>query len=375
MANYKETIDSKPLQRTAKGLAYEAMRKSISDNIENGIAGILSPKELEEFRELNAEVLRVKDVRPGAVHQTQIMTTMSVMYANDEFIGSRLMPVISTNGSLSGMFYSYDQRDRLSYPDSSMGNRSDPAELSEGRTKTAFGLSVDSLKEYVDQMTVQNQDAPLNELLDAQANVLNGLEFNREIAISAIINTGANYSGNTVAIAAGDRFDTASGGDPGSVVDTAKAAIWSGSGPGKMVLATSLTTYNVLKRHPRILDQIKYGGVSGAQFASRQALADFFEVDEVLVTNARKDTANIGQASATFANIWADSIAILRVSTSPSPRNACFGYTFQDAPNQTDLMFDLSRGSKGSYMARCSRASVSKVVAGLSGYLITTPIG
>lgn len=359
--------DGLPIARTEKGLAYEQFLKK-TQAILSGAKATTDPDVIAA----NEEILELK-TRPGEVHQDEVLTNLSVQYANDEFIGNRLMPVVKTNGSLSAAYFEYNKRDRFAYPDDDMSDRTTANELNQGRSKKTLALTPRSLKEYLDQLTIQNQSAPLNELVDVQQNVLEGMAFRRELRQAAILCSSASYGSNTVALSAGDRWDGPSGGNPGAVVDAATKAIWRGRGPAKTVGFVSLDVHNVLKRHPLILDQFKYAG-NRPGFATREMLREYFELDEYLVGAARKDTANEGQ-TASYGRIWSNVFGIVRVATSPSTRNAVFGFTFQDLDTQTDLFWEPTYGTKGAYMVRSSHSDQEKVIAPDTGFLITTPIG
>ena len=369
-----------PSQKTPEGQAYKAYLRQVKDFATKHALGrdaLLDPAVAAEITELNADILAMKDVSggPAAVHQDTVLGQLSVMYRNDESIGRRVMPTIYSQGALSGVYFEYSKRDGLAYPDDSMRDRTDPAELNQNRIKSTYTLQPRSLIELLDWLVVQNQSAPLNEIVDLTNNVLNGMEFNAEVRIATTMQTAGNYGGNTVAIAAADRWDTGSGGDPGGIVDAARAACWGGSGTGKWVITVSLPLHNILKRHPRILDTFKYGqGSLGAKFATRQMLAEYFEVDEYLVGAARKDTANIGQ-TASYSRIWGDSLTVTRVCETPSLRNVAFGYTVQDNPTISELFWLADKGAKGMYKGRCSHSDQHLVIAPTSSYLVTAPIG
>lgn len=371
-------VNGMPQQEYAESRAYKAFRKHL-DKVMRGQA---SKEEIDEWAEENATLREMadmvqRDVRPSNVHVSEVLTSISVMYANGDFIGDRIMPPIvgSTAGKLTAQYYKFDKRDRLAYPDDTLGEGDDPAELSQNRSLEPVALTIRSLRELVNQYTLQNQDQPLNELVDAQQNVAYGMKFRRELRVITEATTAGNFGSNTLAIAAGDRWDTSTGGDPGGVVDAAKAATWTGSGGGRWVAACSLPVYNVLKRHPKILDTFKYGaGSSGPKSATRQMLADYFDVDELLVGEARKDIANLGQ-TASYSRMWPDVFGIYRVSGSLNVRNAAFGYTLQDAPTQSDLTFSLEKSAKGVWQARSTHADKQQIVCADCAYLITTPIG
>jgi hypothetical protein len=328
---------------------------------------------VEEMERSNAEFLSLKAVRPGTVHVNQVLESLSVAYANEEFIGGILCPTVETGGKLSGVYYTYEKNDKLSYPDDTAADRTELAELNENRSTGTYSLTPRGFKEYVDQLTIQNQDTVLDELMDATENVLYALDFKEEQRAITLIEATGNYGGNYGAVAAGDRWNDG-GGDPGAVVDAAKAACWTGNGPGRWVIQTSLDVYNVLKRHAGILDMLKYGGQAGSpKMASIQMLCEYFGVEQLLVGAARYNTANEGQ-TASYGRMWANGLSILRVSDSPSRRNASWAYTFQDGPTQSDQMWQLEKSVKGAWMCRSSRCTQKKVIAPLAGYRITTPI-
>jgi len=355
-------------QRTPEGVAYEKLFLATQR-----LGRRPDSKRVADVQAENAALRALAEVTPGSVHVSQVLTNLSVQYANDEFIGERVMPVIFTGGKLAQTYFTYTKTDQFSYPDDTMAARTTANELNENRSTASVALQPRALREFVDQLVLQNQDAPLNELADATNNVLNGMQFNREVRIATAIMAQANYGTQYTSLAAGDRWDSAGGGDPGGVVDDALAAVWSGMGPGRWVLVGSLAVFNVLKRHEGILDKFKFGG-GGARFSTPAMLADFFGVDEFLVGRARQNTANIGQ-TASYARIWADKLALVRVSSAPSIRNAAFGFVFQDAPTRTTQTFDVAMGTDGGYWNRCARSDQEKIVAADTGYLIQTPIG
>lgn len=372
-------FDAELGQETDEGKQYNAVRKHVLDRLRDGkrLGFDLEAEDelgmqLSELGAENEAILALKELTPGMVHTSDVLTSLSVMYANDEFIGGRLMPTVMTSGKLSGIYYTYDKRDRLSYPDDTAGHKSTLAELNQGRSTGNYSLTPRGLTEWLDMLTLQNEDAPLNELLDIQENVLHGMMFRRELRIAAVIQTSGNYSGNTTAIGAGDRWDVI-GSNPGPVVDIAKAAMWRGNGPTKDIMKLSLSVYNTLKRHPAVLDRWSIGN-DGVKFASRQMLAAYFDVDEVIVGAPRKDTANEG-VSASYSRIWDDTVAIVRVAQRPSIRSASFGYVFQDAPTTSDLFFEANKFTKGGYMQRNSHCDQEKVIAGDTSYLLTTVVG
>lgn len=329
------------------------------------------PDLASDIAEINKD-LALKVNTPGAVSRTQLLENLAVQYANEEFIGTRLLPIVPVQPSLglSVEYWLYDKANQFSYPSDEVGTTGAVNTVSEKVSKTSTALVRRALKEFSDSWVVSMQDNIVSRLIAPQMNVLHGLNFLLEQRIAAILVNSSNYGANTVALAGGDRWDTATG-DPAAVVDAAKLALWSGTGPGRWVAFTSPAVHNVLKRHPAVLDTFKYTG-NPPKMATKAMLAEYFELDDYVVGAARYNSANEGQ-TASYSRIWTDVFGIVRVADSPSTQNASFGYTLQQ-PMQTETWYIQGQGGRGGYYVQSSHADKSLIVCADCGYLVTTPI-
>lgn len=349
-------------QRTERGLSFDRKLRTLGDKLRS---------EPDLVRAVD-ERLRQLQLSPTGVTTTPVLQELSVAYANDDFIGERLMPTVP-HSKLSGEYWSRTKATGFSYPDDAVGTEGSVNQVSEKVETDTFSLTRRSLKEKVDAWTMDEMDSVVAELVDPMMNVMDGLAFRRELRIAAVAGVSATYGSNTTAIAAASRWDTASGGNPGKVVDTAKTSLWSGTGPGRWVAFCSLDVYNALKRNPVILDAVKYSGSITPAMVNRRVLASYFEVDELLVGMARKNSANENQ-TASYARMWPDVFGIVRVADRPSRRSASFGITIEQ-PLQTQQWFQNSVGGRGAYWTQASLADKHQVLCADCGYLITTPIG
>jgi len=366
MSQIIQAHTSAPIQRTERGLNYDKVLRAIK-----AIGASRDPGEVAEWKAMNEEVLGLK-AASGAILHNYVINTMSVAYQNDAYIGERLMPTVNLNGRLAGSYYSYTKRDSLGYPDDSMAERANANELTRTKTLVNVSLTPRALREYVDELTLNNPEQPLNELVEASANALEGLAFLKEKRIAAVIGASANYGSNTTAIAAASRWDV--GGDPVADIIAMMPGIWSGRGPTKLVGFTSLAVWNVLRQHPRILDLFKFNGNSPG-LAAPSMLAGWFGLDELLIGSAWQDTANEGQ-TAVYAKIWPDVFGVVRVAQNPGSRSASWGVTFQDrAAAEVDTTYSSERGTDGGWYARAKVSDSSAIIAADTGWLLTTVIG
>lgn len=338
------------------------------NSIAKALQGIRDPKNKALVEQSNA-ALRAKALTPGISHSDATIANMSVQYANDEYIGLRLMPVIP-QGHKTGTYFTYDKRAQLAYPDDALGVRGSPNEITRSRGTASFATNGYGYKDFVDNSELQNQDAPLDDLADATAGLLEALAFREELRIATILTDAANYGGNTTALGAAVRWDDA-GSNPVGDIQAARNALWTGRGPGKVVAFTSLAAWTAMQANSQMQDLFKY---TKDGLLQPQQWANYFGIDELLIGAARKDTANEGQ-TASYSRIWGDVFGLVRVATTPSVRNASFGFTFRFGQIDTAQVFDPMIGTKGGYWAKASVDETHKVVAPDTGFLLTTVIG
>jgi hypothetical protein len=305
------------------------------------------------------------------VHQNPILTQLAVRYQNDEMIGTQVMPTIMTDGQLSAQYFIHDSAAYFGVHDDTMAENGQPHEVSQAYTKGTVTLTARGLSALVDQAVIQNATEPLRPLMNATTQVLGLLELARESRIATAVMTAANYGVNTVAIAAADRWNTATGGDPKGDVSTALTSCYP-AGPGTRILGvTSLAVYNVLQQHDRFLDRVKYTGADD----DRMAVARWLGLDDLLVGKSIYDSANEGAGAMTMARLWSNSFAIVSVASTPMVEQASFGFSYQDLPTNAQQIFEDKPGVRGGYYCKAARYDGLAVSGPLSSYLLTTPIG
>lgn len=362
--------DVRSFQRTEKGLAYERRSKKLREGLR-----AKDPKVLAIKAGFDAEMLAQKagsqTPQPNAVHSNTFLTNFSVQYANDQFIGDRLMPIVGVD-KRSDNFATYDKRDRFNAPDDTIGPDGDAAEVAEGRGSDNYSVTDRALMNHVPVETIENQDPVFDEMLDATEAVMAGLAIKREIRIMTKMTTAGNYpTGNKVTLSGSSQWDSASGGDPIGDIQTAAAALFHGSTPTRLVGFTNLDVFNVLVRHAALLDLFKY---TRDGLITSQQLAGLFGLDELLVGASRYDTANIGQ-TASYSRIWGKFFGLARVAIRPSRRSAQFGSTFQlNSDPHAFNWFDPRKGKAGSNYVKVGWSDDHKIVASDTGYLISSPI-
>lgn len=339
-----------------------------SNSVAKALVGIRDPNNKDEFKQANADLV-ARALTPGISHVDATIANMSIQYRNEDYIGTRLMPVIPA-ANKSGTYFTYDKRAQLAYPDDQLGVRGSANELTRSRGTATFATTAYGYKDFVDDSELQNADAPLDDLADATGGLIEALSFREELRIAGILTTAANYGTNTVALGASVRWDDV-GSNPVGDIQSARNNLWTGRGPGKVVAFTSLAAWTAMQSNAQLQALFQY---TKDGLLKPEQWANYFGIDELLIGAARKDTANEGQ-TASYTRMWGDVFGLVRVATTPSVRNASFGFTFRFGGIHTAQVFDPMIGAKGGYWAKASVEETHKIVAPDTGYLITTVIG
>lgn len=309
-----------------------------------------------------------KSVGPAGVHQNATLSNVSIQYANEQFIGLQLMPIVQV-AKESDIYYLYPRGERMQYPDDTLGDRGRANEIHETRNTATYTTLPRGLSNYVAQRTLNNQDSPLDEFVDLTESINEGLDYLEEQRIAIIMGTTGNFgAGQFATLAGATQWSSTGGGSPIANIQTARAAIWQGRGPSRLVAYSNLDVFNVLSRHQSILDLFKYNG-SSPGLATPDMIAGFFGISKYLIGEARSNTAVEGDADV-FARLWGPDFGIVRVARRPTRRNASFGYTFRQGQKLTVVEYDALAGHGGGYIAQVSHSETHLVVASPTGYLI-----
>ena len=368
------------LQRTKRGVAFQRW----SDELRNLLDG-RTPEDQRKLAAANETFIRglgrpqhgmnsdvTKAVTPTAVHVDALMSTFSVMYANDEYIGERLMPPV-TVAKRSNKFATYNKRDRFAFPDDEIGHRAQSNELDEGRSTDNYSVTDYGFKNFLDLETAENEDAPLNEMVDLVESINEGIAFKREKRILTIVTTAGNFGSNTADATTEWDATSPAGGTIVADLLAARSALWQGRNPTMKIGYCPLNVWNTcIANNAAIRDLFKYVAEG---LAVTTQVARYFRLDDILITEAREDTANIGQTASYARMVTADVFGIIAAARNPSPRSLHFGSTFRMRGDPyTTQWTDPSVGKRGGIYARVAVSEDHKIVSADAGYLITDAI-
>jgi hypothetical protein len=314
----------------------------------------------------------VQAIGPREVHTDRALTNFAVQYVNEEYIGDSLSSAPIPAASKSDEYYVFNERNRLGFPDDRLGDRDYPNQVTQNYSSDSFLCQDRGLEHPVSEATILNQDAVLDVLRSATEIVSEGIAFNREVRWASLFGTSANYGANTASLAALPWSNPAS--DPARDVLTARGQLWSGAGAGIWKGFMSYDVYKNLATHPGLISKFAGSGrVDKSGLVTPQMLADIFDLAEIHIGRAWKDTANEGQ-TASYSRIWPDVFGIVRVARSASKYNAVFASRFQWLKQRVTITNDQRAGVRGTHFVGSTLSDVEKVIAAKTGYLLTSVI-
>jgi len=262
---------------------------------------------------------------PENVHKDQILSNISIMYRNEAYVGTELMPIVPVKKK-SDIYYIYDSKaDRFRIPQTLRAPRTESRTVDWKVTTDGYVCDEHALNDLIDDIERDNADKPLNPEVDTVEFLTDIIQLGLEMRIKDQLV--ASLSAN----APGVVWDTYETSDPIVDIETGKNAIHAVIFKEPNILLLGKAVYDKLKHHPKILDRIKYvqKGV-----VTPELMASIFEVEKVIVGKAGYNTAKEGKPES-LSYLWGKNAILAYVEPNPGIKKFSLGYTFQSQKFQT----------------------------------------
>lgn len=274
------------------------------------------------------------------LHIDRPLTNYAVEYRNEALIAPQVAPFVPVNNK-SDSFVVFTKADKFSLPADLRGPKAEAKETTWGTSSDTYACKDRALKDFISDAMASNADVNINPNERTVGFLTDLLLLNFEKRIADLAFTYANYatSGLRTTLTAGDQFSSPASSDPIGVVDTAVNACFMPAN----TLIMGKTVYDVLKRHPQLLDHVKGGSTASAPAKVNLAnMAEIFEVDQILIGKAKYNSNMKGQ-TAGYSNIWGDSIVACYIDPSVTLDNLSAFKTFRWIQVSTDAGYKVRR--------------------------------
>ncbi len=324
-----------------------------------------------------------------------VRTAVALSYNEPGAIADRVLPPLPRLPQDQFWWREYAKADAYVVPDVSLGRTGEPAQVEFG------GKRIEDRTEHhglMDVVPVSDQDAAMSGGWSDPANVAavnlrHLLALAREKRTADLVFSASSYSADYMtdlasANGGNDQFDE-DGGDVLGVIEAARTAMV--FPPNVAVIGQS--AWSKLRLHPKVLKAVNRVSGADSGMASRMAVAELIEVDELLVGSVRIATSKRGNA-VTTARVWGKHMALIHRGTLGAAQTMgdtggmsgetlissqdipTFGFTAVYVEMMVHSMIATKRGIKGAHEI-IARDSCKEVVAGGKagfGYLIQNAV-
>lgn len=290
------------------------------------------------------------------------LTAIAIAYKNAGYIADIVLPRIRV-GKQNFKFLQYAAETQFTAPDSLVGRRSRPNQVELKADEVSDNTEDHALDGGVPRADIDNADARYDPLGDEVAFIMELLALRREMRAAAIVFASATYDvGLKTTLAGANQFS-----DPSSDAITVvnKALDLPLMRPNQMVFGQS--GWTTFRSRPDIVEAVLGTGAKKGS-VTKEAVAELFEVNEVIVGQARGNTAKKGQA-ASLSRLWGNHLALTYKAPVPQAKGAVtFGGTFQWGEAEASQWEDKNMGMRGGVACRAGESVKERVIASQAGY-------
>ncbi len=248
--------------------------------------------------------------------------------ADAGYIGEALFPTISPVAKQNDRYYKIDPDSYLRVADSRRSpgvaaNRVEWKVSSDG-----FFCDNYALADEIPLEDLANADGVLNARQGSADFITDNLLRDREQRIANKVTSVSNV-GSGVVLSGNNQWSAVQSADILGQISTGRQHIHSRTGILPNVLAMDWKSWDLMTRNERLIELFK--NVQGGRL-TKQNLLDLFELEDILVSKAVKNTANEGAAAA-MASVWGDAAVLAYVNPRiKSQRVTTFGVGFRWIP-------------------------------------------
>ena len=274
------------------------------------------------------------------VHISAALTNVSVAYFQDEanFIADKVFPMIPVVHQ-TDQYFVWSLADFFRDEAQQRADGAESAGSGFNLTTQSYSAAVYALHKDIGPQIRANADPAIDIDVTTTRALTQKLLIKRDrIFVQKFLTTGLWTGGvggtDAVGTAGGTPGTTTpplwsddANGDPFTDIATAQTGILQGTGFMPNVLTLGWKVYQALRKHPLVVDRIKYTSQPDAKSITPALLAQMFDVEEVVVSKAVYNAAAEGLTANTSFIVGANALLAYKASA-PSLNEPTAGYTF-----------------------------------------------
>lgn len=291
------------------------------------------------------------------------LSAIAVAYMNRALIADSVLPRVDAVGTQEFRYTLFDKGEILTIPDTKVGRRGKPNTVEFSGTETTAKTVDYALDDEIPQDDITQAAAAGNpNLVGPEARSTEWLSdliaLDREVRVAGVVFNAATYAAaNKTQLAGATQWSDPASDPVAAIGDNIEGVLMRPN-----IAVFGAMTWAALRRHPKIVKAVnKTDGDTG--LVSRQAFAEVFELDEVLVGGAFVNTAKKGQAQV-LSRAWGKHAAFLhRNKLADRQRGVTFGMTVPYGPRVAWSAFDKNVGMRGGTVVRVGESVKELITA------------
>jgi hypothetical protein len=297
------------------------------------------------------------------------LTAIAIAYRNPRLIADDVLPRVPV-GTQQFKYMKHAMAEGFTVPDTKVGRRSRPNEVGFSATEVTDSTKDYGLDDPIPQADIDNAPPNYNLLGRATEGIMDLVALDREIRSAALVFDATQYAtANKITLSGTSQFSDFVNSDPLGVIMTGLDACI--MRPNIAVLGRAV--FSKLCMHPKVVKAV-LGNSGDSGIVQRKAIADLFELEEVLVGEGWVNTARKGQA-ATISRVWGKHMALLRRDRNAGPMNGVtFGFTAQFGSQIAGSIPDKDIGLRGGQRVRAGESVKEVITANDLGYMIVDAV-
>lgn len=300
-----------------------------------------------------------------------VLTGIVVNYKNAEYIADRVLPRVGP--ALPRQLFKYNNfsfDETITLTDTKVGRKGEPNTVEFSATETPAQTSDYGLDAIIPNDDIANAPAGYDPRNYAAETLTDMVALDREVRVASKVFGAATYpSANKATLSSTSQWSHVDSDPTGAVADAADSMVMS---PNIAVLGRA--AWSKVRRHPKIIAAISISGTDKGM-ATLQAVADLWELEEIIVGSTWLNSAKPGQA-ATRVRVWGKHCALLRREKLAKALGQLptFGFTAEYGTKVAGQVDEPKIGLRGSVRVRSGESVAEVISAADLGYLFTNAV-
>lgn len=302
----------------------------------------------------------------------QELTGVVKRYRNVGYIADAILPRVIV-GKAEFKYTSFNKADGFTIPNTLVSRTGRVTEVEFSGTEVTDSVRDYGLEDAIPVADIMNAAGPFQPTVVAAEMLAELVALDREKRVADSVFAAGSYpAGNKTTLSGTSQWSDQTNSNPVTAISDAIYTMM--QRPNIMVVGAA--TWSKLRTHPKVVDAVKGIGGATAGIVARQAIAELFELDEVLVGEGFYNSANKGQ-TASYGRLWGKHCSLIYRTTAAlggRMNSPTFGFTAQFGDRVAMVNADANVGLRGGQRIRVGESVKEVIVASDMGYFFENAV-